>query len=269
MLRCDSIRCLAGGLLALALGSVPTSATAQVTRGFDTKAAAVANGEERQRQPNLYVFEVEFKPMRLVHVDVTNPQTGEVERKQVWYLCYRAVNRLLATRADETGTTPVNALDPLAGPSHFIPEFTLITYDDADFDIPDNEYLGQIIPEASAVINQVERRRSSDPLYKDSVQAVQPLPEPVPTDQKDVDWLWGVAMWTDVDPETDFFKVEMRGFSNGYEIRKGPDGEPVTWRKTLVQEFSRRGDRYDPNQIEFEPIGPPQWVYLPDRADAK
>jgi len=59
----------------------------------------------------------------------------------------------------------------------------------------------------------------------------------------------------------------MRGFSNGYEVRKGPDGEDVTWRKTLVQEFVRRGDRYDPHQIEFEHVGSPEWVSLPDRAD--
>ena len=66
------------------------------------------------------------------------------------------------------------------------------------------------------------------------------------------------------DPDTDFFRVVVRGFSNAYERRPGPDGEMVTWRKTLVQRFLRRGDRYDPNQIEFEHNGPPEWVYLPD-----
>jgi len=188
MLRCDSIPFIAGGLVVLALGNLPAPAAAQVTRGFDTKAAAIANGEERQRQPGLYVFEVEFKPMRMVHVNVTDPETGEVQRRQVWYLCYRAVNRSLAARSDVSGTTPVNTLDPLPGPSHFIPEFTLITYDQPDSDLPADEYLGRIVPEASAVINQIERRRPSDPLYKDCVDVVQPLPETVPAEQKDVDW---------------------------------------------------------------------------------
>ncbi|MBX3437382.1 MAG: hypothetical protein KF861_07835 [Planctomycetaceae bacterium] len=266
MLTPDAIRMIAGGAVALVLGSLPDAAQAQVTRGFDTTAVAVANGEERQRQPNLYGFEVQYKPMRMAFANVTDPRTGEVQRQQVWYLCYRTFNRLLTARTDETNLTPVNELDPLPGPSQFIPEFSLITFDQAGSDIPEHEYLDKVIPEAVATINEIERRRASDPLYLDSVRIVQPLPEAIsPTDQE-VQWTYGVAVWPNVDPETDFFKVVMRGFSNGYEVRTGPDGESVTWRKVLVQEFARRGDRYDPSQIEFELVGPPEWVYLPDAA---
>ncbi|MGD9854112.1 MAG: hypothetical protein AB7U20_04095 [Planctomycetaceae bacterium] len=205
MPRCDAIQLITGGLAALLLGTATVSAEAQLTRGFDTTAAAVANGEERQRQPDLHVFEVQFKPVRMTYANVTDPQTGNVQRQQVWYLCYRTVNRSLATRADETDTKPVNVLDPLPGPTRFIPEFTLTTYDQPGSETPGQEYVDVIVPEALAVINQVERRRSSDPVYRDSVKIVQPLPPAVPAEQTDVEWTYGVAVWTNVDPDTDFF----------------------------------------------------------------
>ena len=264
MQRCDVICWMAGGFVALLLGGLPLPAAAQITRGFDTTAAAIASGEERQRQPDLYLHEVQFKSMRMAYVNITDPVTGETERQQVWYLAYRAVNRSLMTRADETDTTPVNVLDRLPGPTYLTPEFQLLTYEQPDSDIPLSEYPDEIIPEATAVINQIERRRPSDPIFLDSVSIMQPLSEPVPAEQTDIDWIYGVALWRNVDPETDFFTVVMRGFSNGYELRSGPDGEPVAWRKAIVQRFTRRGDRFDPNQIEFEHDGPPQWVYLPD-----
>ncbi len=271
MQRCDVIRLIAGGFVVLCFGNVSPAVHAQataalVTRGFDTTAAAIANGEERQRQPDLHVFEVQFKSVRMLYANVTNPQTGEIQRQQIWYLCYRAVNRSLATRADETDTKPANVLDPPPGPTQFIPEFTLVTYDRPGSEIPTHEYLGEIVPEVLAAINQSERRRASDPVFLDAVSIVQPLPQAVPADESDADWIYGVAVWPNVDPETDFFKVIMRGFSNGYERRQGDNGEAVTWRKTLVQNFARRGDRFDPNQIEFEIVGPPEWVYLPDVA---
>jgi hypothetical protein len=253
------------GILAACTGGSPARpAAAQPTRGFNTVAPAVSSGLERQRQPDLYVFEVQFKPLRMIFVDVTDPQTGETRREQVWYLAYRAVNRSFETRADDTDTTPVNVLDPLPGPSQFLPEFTLITHDRPDSDLPVHEYLGDVVPEVTAAINQVERRRPADPLFLDSVSIVQPLPGAFPPDESRVDWIYGVAMWRNVDPDADFFRVVIRGFSNAYERRPGPDGQALTWRKTLVQRFLRRGDRYDPNQIEFEHNGPPEWVYLPD-----
>jgi hypothetical protein len=255
---------IVGILAVFTWGSLAKPAAAQSARGFSTVAPAVSSGLERQRQPDLYVFEVQFKPLRMIFVDVTDPQTGEVERQQVWYLAYRAVNRSFETRADDTDTTPVNVLDPLPGPSQFIPEFTLITHDQPDSDLPVHEHLGEVVPEVTAAINQVERRRPSDPLFLDSVSIVQPVPGTFPPEESNVDWIYGVAMWRNVDPDTDFFRVVIRGFSNAYERRPGPDGETVTWRKSLVQRFIRRGDRYDPNQIEFEHNGPPEWVYLPD-----
>ena len=114
------------------------------------------------------------------------------------------------------------------------------------------------------MINQREQRRSTEPPFLNTVDVIQPLPEPVDEDDDGTSWIYGVAAWRNVDPETDFFTVVMRGFSNGYELRPGPDGQPIVWRKSIIQKFTRRGDRFDPNQREFELAGEAQWVYLPD-----
>ncbi len=265
MQRRHLLRLIACAPVVIVVASGSNPANAQVTRGFDFVGRSIATGEERQRQPDLRVFEVQYKLPRIVWVDITDPKTGEQQRELIWYLCYRTVNRELASRADETNTQPVNVLDPLPGPTQFIPEFTLTTYDQPDSDVPVQQYLDEVLPEAMAVINSVERRRASDPVYLDSVNIVQSLPPAVPADETDVDWIYGCATWRNVDPETDFFTISMRGLSNGYELRPGPDSENVTWRKSLIQQVSRRGDRFDPNQVEFEYTAPPEWVYLPDQ----
>lgn len=268
MLRRDALRLMAGVPVAAMATVWPIDACAQVTRGFNNTLRAIASGEEIQRQPDLWVFEIQFKPMRMIYADITDPQTGQVSRDQIWYLCYRTINRKLTARQDNSNTTPVNVLDPLAGPSQFLPEFSLMTHEEPGSEIPSATELDVILPEATAVINNAERRRTNEPPFQNTVEVVQPLPDPVDSDVADPVWIYGVATWRNIDPDTDFFSIVMRGFSNGYELREGPDGSLIVWRKSIRQKFTRRGDRFDPDQIEFEFDGQPQWVYLPDQADA-
>lgn len=269
MQRRDALKLIAG-LPATAFVPVwGTRASAQVTRGFDQRLYAIASGEEIQRQPDLWVFEIHFKPMRMIFVNTTDPQTGETSRDQVWYLAYRTVNRSLAARQDDSDTTPVNVLDPLPGAPRFIPEFTLATYEQQGSESPERVALDVIIPEAVDRINQIERRRTTEAPFLNTVDIVQPLPETFAEDEENPDWLYGVATWRNIDPETDFFSITMRGFSNGYELREGPDGQQVVWRRCIVQKFTRRGDRFDPTQTEFEFDGRPQWIYLPDPSSAE
>lgn len=251
------------GLAAL-LACPGRHASAQVvTRGFDQVAKVYATGEERNRQRDLWVLEVHMKPVRLIWLDAPDPVSGETRRMPIWYLAYKAVNRPVAGQTDETDTVPVNTLDPVPQRPKFIPELTLVAYDDPRYEIPDRIYLDAILPEALAAINKVESRRAGDPLLKDTVSAVRDLPEPE-ADDAAAGWIYGVAAWKDVDPETDFFKVIFGGFSNGYEVRAGPDGQPITWRKVLIQKFIRRGDRFDLNLLEYKFAGPPEWEYQPD-----
>jgi hypothetical protein len=264
MQRRDALRLLAGIPAAALTGGWSRPAAAQVTRGFDQTLRAVASGEEIQRQPDLWIFEISFKPMRMIWVGGRDPQTGDATRDQVWYLAYRAINRSLAARQETSNTLPQNELDPLPGPMPFLPEFMLSVFDQQDRQVPTSVQLDTVIPAALARINQIERRRSSEPAFQNTVEIVQPLPEPVAEDVEDPAWLYGVATWRNIDPETDFFSITMRGFSNGYELREGPDAQPVVWRKSIVQDFTRRGDRFDPTQVEFEFDGSPRWMYLPD-----
>ncbi|HVJ85110.1 MAG TPA: hypothetical protein VM452_05665 [Caulifigura sp.] len=237
---------------------------AELTRGFERTLRSYATGEEINRQKNIWVMEVELKPMRMVFIDVVDPKTGEKRKEQVWYLAYRAMNRPLANRKADDDTAPKNEVEPLPGPDKFIPAFTLVTYDNPQTEIPVSSHDDVISPEALKQINRVERRYQEDPLFLSSVQATQDLPAPQAPSPDDK-WIYGVATFKGVDPNTDFFKVVLRGFSNGYIKEEGPDGKPVVKRKVGVQKFIRRGDRFDPNQAEFLFDDVPKWEYQPDK----
>ncbi|MEZ6066447.1 MAG: hypothetical protein R3B90_12235 [Planctomycetaceae bacterium] len=185
---------------------------------------------------------------------------------------YRAITRPTEKRPDETDRTPVNQIDAAPKPTLFMPEITLQVFDDPDFKVPALSHLDQIIPEAVAAIQQVEQRPPEQYVnvqIEDNLSVVQPLPDAIPADAGDdlQVWIYGVATWTGIDPETDFLIVTLRGFSNAFELRPAPDGSLQPWRKVIQQRFSRRGDRFDPDQREFEFIGEPNWVYQPDETD--
>ncbi len=272
VLRAGLLACLAaGGLFGGPLSAQPE---APLPRGFAKRVPAYATGEERNRQTDLRVMEVQFKPMRMVWVELTNPQTGRKERQAVWYLVYRAITRPTPARADETDSRPINTVDPAPKPVDFMPEFILTTYDDPANEIPLKVHLDQVQPEAMAAIRAIEQRPATAferRSIENSLSIIQPFPDPIAADAppEDQDWVYGVAAWAGVDPETDFFRVTMRGFSNAFELRPGPDGEPQPWRKVIVQRFTSRGDEFDVNEQEFEFSGEPNWEYQPDEIQWK
>ena len=93
----------------LTLGCLLSGATAasaqqyNFNRGFDTTAPSVATGAELNEQPNLFVMEVQFRPMGLLEVELTDPKTKKKVKKLVWYQVYRTLNRQL--------DSPVRRLD--------------------------------------------------------------------------------------------------------------------------------------------------------------
>ena len=76
-------------------------------------------------------------------------------------------------------------------------------------------------------------------------------------------------MWEGVKATTDYFTVYMSGFSSGYKLGKGPDGNPLTLRRTIVQEYWRPGDRFDQSEQEFRRRGEPRWIYRVDESIKK
>lgn len=249
----------------LPLAAVPAFAQAPadspaLRRGFDATAPAVATAEELA-QGDLWVMEVDFKPMRLIRVETTDPETGEKREELIWYIVYRAENKPLKTPGQEDGKTPVNNYDPPPGPSLFIPEFQLIT-DDNDVQ---QVYPDVVIPEAEAAIAAREMRGPlRDVELKNSVEVVQPVR---PADDKSARPIYGVAMWRGIDPTTDNFKVYAGGFSNGYRQVTGPDGQPLTLRREIVLDYWRPGDEFDANEREFQFRSQPRWVYRADEAE--
>ena len=82
-----------------------------------------------------------------------------------------------------------------------------------------------------------------------------------PDRSKTLNSLDGVATWTGIDPDLVFFTIYMTGFSNGYKVTEGPNGEEIVTRRTLAQSFWRPGDRFDQNEDEIRLKGEPHWVY--------
>lgn len=240
----------------LSLTTVAPAQQYKFNQGFDAIAPAVAAGAELSEQPNLFVMEVQFRPMGLVEVELTDPHTKKKEKKLVWYQVYRTVNRQLDTPVDNTDTTPVNPRDPIPRP-YLIPEFFMLVDGKNDqYKI----YQDQVLPEAVAAIEKREKLKLNN-----SVQMIQRIPEPVARDVENPDWIYGVATWTDVDPATDYFRLFAEGFSNGYQITDVA-GEKVLLRKTIDMKFWRPGDEYDQTdeEIRRNPEDPkPHWIYRP------
>lgn len=255
------------GALATALAGawLPLGALAEdrLDMGFARLIPGVASGEELARQPELWVMDISYKPMRLMFVEILDKATGKKKREQIWYLCYRVVRRPVQGR-DPGGAEPINPLEPVPGTPKFLPQFTLVTYDNPQSQVPTRIQLDMIIPEALAAINKVEKPHT----YKDSVHIVQDLPEAVAANTPDAPYLYGVATWRGIDPRTDFFKVIVSGITNVYETRGGEGDAKSQWRKVLVQKFHRRGDQFDPNIREFEFDGAAEWQYQPDNPEA-
>lgn len=226
-----------------------------LNRGFSIKADITATGEEQASQKSLWVLDATFKPMRMVRMDLTNPKTGKKEKTLVWYIVYKCVLAPIKKRDDSTEFTPENVKVPAPGPALFVPEITLITNDNGKQTI----YPNQIIPEAELLINQRERGQ-----FKNAVDIIGELPAETPKNSKKENAIYGVCLWTGVDPGTDYFTLLFSGLSNGYKNVEGSDGKPVTLRKVLVQQYWRPGDEFGQQEQEFRPKGVPHWVYLPD-----
>lgn len=234
---------------ALVACCVNGQAFAQSLRGGEVRIPVAATGEERTAQSDLWVLEVNFKPMRQIPVEITDPKTGVKKTEYVWYICYRAFNRELSRR--DAASAGNNESDPqVISPPLFVPQFTLITDDD------DTPLQDQIIPEAIAVINAREKGK-----YRSSVDLVGPLPPPSSGQDTPTDGLWGVATWRGIDPRADGYTVYASGFSNGIQLIDTGAGEQAVQNKTIKMRYVRPGDEFDQAEPEIRLNGDPEWIY--------
>jgi hypothetical protein len=178
-----------------------------------------------QDKEGIWVLDFRFKDPRLITVDI--PGRG---RKVVWYLWYQVVNNTNDSRT-------------------FIPEFELVTHDKPGV------YHDQVLPRVQDAIRRVE-----DPTQLlDIKNSVTIASEPIVPSKKDAypRAVTGVAMWDDVNPDSNRYSIFVSGLSNGWSI----DDNKVVRRKTLQLNFRRVGDRFlmDSREIRFVP--PAEWMY--------
>jgi len=204
---------ISSGFAVLASAPAQENPVTPVGRGFDFLVKPVASGEERQSQPDLWVFELQMKSLRMLEVELTEPGTNRKKKELVYYLVYRAINREIDRRQDDPERTPVNEYDKEPIPDLFVPQITLVTSDNGKRTVvPDS-----ILPEAQKAIQLREKMKLSN-----SVEAVRRIPPVVSADTPDSQAIHGVAIFRNVDPDTDYFTIFMSGFSNGYKLVKGP-----------------------------------------------
>ena len=187
----------------------------------------------------VHCLEFAFKPVRMMQVDVAT--SAGTEKKVVWYLLYRVTYR----GNDYTPTVETDKFDNAvfgkpdvvsAKWVRFLPNFILQSKGLKSGLNPGKEQrlLDQVIPSAIARIAQEER--VTPPLYDSLAMQQQKLE----VGQS----LWGVATWTDVDPNMDFFTVEVKGLTNAQRIEL--QGDKLKYlHKTLVLNFFRPGDTVD------------------------
>lgn len=220
--------------------------------------------------PALYIAEVQYKPVRFVRMDVTDPATGQTKRELVWYMIYRSIPRDytelagnsqpdLLTKLEDPTMQPSNAIDGAASYPLIIPRFILKTDD-----VGQNEtYYDEVNVQVQRSIFEREfKERASGLKLRNSIESIVEV-------QGQDDWVsvndpdplakavYGVAVWRNVNEKTDYFTIQMTGFSNAYRITT--DG--VVERKIVEQKFGRPGDEFSQDEMEFRVLGNPVWKY--------
>jgi hypothetical protein len=206
--------------------------------------AQTTNPNERTVKPRLnaldtdgiWVLDFKFRDPRILKVNV--PGRGQ---KVCWYLWYQVTNN-----------------DPNGLAHTFIPDFELVTHDKDKAGPPRKD---QILP---AVEDEI--RRIEDPYnYLKIKNSVTISKEPIPPTRKNAvpRPVTGVAIWDDVDPESNYFSIFVAGLSNGWAVTDPipPDTKYVVRRKTLQLNFRRFGDKYLQKSEEIRFVQPEQWIY--------
>ncbi|HVS37314.1 MAG TPA: hypothetical protein VMS17_17265, partial [Gemmataceae bacterium] len=161
----------------------------------------------------VWVLDFRFKDPRLIKVDV--PGRGQ---KVCWYLWYQVINK---TKEPHT----------------FIPDFELVTHD------RHTVHHDQVLPKVQDAISQIE-----DPTgYLNIKNSVTIAAEPIPPSRPEANpkAVTGVAIWDDVDPDSNNYSIYVAGLSNGWSQTDNPidpKKDPIIRRKTLELNFKRLGD---------------------------
>lgn len=199
-----------------------------------------------------WALEFSFKPVRMIDVDVPQPN-GVMKRTKVWYMVYRLTNRgerlVPSEVVDKFGHKTYNATpapEPLRAYPNFKLEGLVRNVETQEFER--KVYMDRIVPIA---IPEIQRRERPPMALLDSV-AISRQPIPV-TPEGEEGGVWGVAMWTDIDPRIDYFSIFAQGLNSEYRLEV-KEGENDSYQfETLQLNFWRPGDAYaeHENEIRF------------------
>lgn len=212
--------------------------------------------------PGLWVAEIQYKPMRLIRMPVTDPGSGKVTRELVWYLVYRIIPRdytelagdgkeALARKLEDPDRDPANSRDPVRAQPLLMPRFQLTIEDEGE----EGDFMDEVNLEIQKAILDREfgRRRTSVKLHN-SVEAISEVSDPVSTSDPDPlsKAIYGVAVWRNIDPRTDYFSIGISGLTNAYRISGNEETGRTVEEKIVVQKFARPGDEFIQEESEFQ-----------------
>jgi hypothetical protein len=180
----------------------------------------------------MWVFDFKFVDPRLIKVNVPGRGT-----KVCWYLRYQVIN---------------NSPEPQT----FNPEFDWVSQDRPG--LPKRD---QILPFVQEEIRKIEDPNDYFKIKNSVTIAAEPIPPTRPNALPRP--ISGVAIWDDIDPESNRFDIFVGGLSNGYNVSYpvGDENKPVVTRKTLQLKFRRIGDKYFQKSDEIRFIEPALWMY--------
>lgn len=201
---------------------------------------------------NIWNLEFAFKPLRMVYVDIPQP-TGKMQRKLIWYMVYRVKNNgqhLNPTPIkDQFGHTTFDTAnaDAVLNYGATAPSATLRFFPHFVLESPEvkKSYVDRVIPVAMPVIQARETRGAK---LHNSVD-ISRVAIPVSTAEAEAA-VWGVAMWEDIDPRTDFLSIYIQGLTNAYRLEPTAAGV-VHQAKTLQLNFWRPSDTVDEHEKEI------------------
>ena len=192
---------------------------------------------------DVWAYEFSFTGLRQATLDIPTPNGNA--KQNVWYMVYRVRNLGTSLSFEEVKKDPDFAYltkdlrrNVSISERNFLPRLTLEgwVYDDLKKKYTRVKYRDEIDPTAAAEIQRIEDPRVPllDPVQLSSAT----IPPIADENNKGV---WGVAIWSNVNPKLDFVSTFVSGFTNAYRLVR--DGDSIeTVHKTLQLNFWRPGD---------------------------
>ncbi len=210
---------------------------------------------------NVWQYEFAFTGLRQANLKIPTAD-GQVIDRNVWYLVYRIRDTGKTMTFEQVKLNPEfdhikNELrrdKPVAADAKkFLPRFSLEGWVVSDADKRAGKdkyhkvtYRDEIEP---AILAQIQRREDKFQRLLDGHQMSQAK---IPAANSATDpGLWGVAIWTDVDPRIDYVSVYVKGLTNAFRLGRTFDDPSKL--KTLQLNFWRAGDMVeeDDDVVDF------------------